>query len=88
MCVLVTKSCMTLCDPMDCILPGSSLHGILQATVLEWVAISFSRGSFQPRDQTRVSCTVGRFLPSEPSIEGATYHYDTIREPKELSKRH
>ena len=41
----VTQSCPTLCDPMDCSLPGSSLHGILQARVLEWVAISFSRGS-------------------------------------------
>ena len=50
----------TLCDPMDCSLPGSSLHGILQARVLEWVAISFSRGSSRPRDQTRVSCIPGR----------------------------
>ena len=41
----VTQSCLTLCDPMDCSLPGSSVHGILQATILEWVAISFSRGS-------------------------------------------
>ena len=40
------------CNPMDCILPGSSVHGILQARILEWVAISFSRGFFQPRDQT------------------------------------
>ena len=56
----VAQSCLTLCDPMDCSLPGSSLHGILQATVLEWVAISFSRGSSQPRDRTRVSCILGR----------------------------
>ena len=56
----VTQSCPTLWDPMDCSLPCSSVHGILQARVLEWVAISFSRGSSQPRDQTRVSCTVGR----------------------------
>ena len=40
----VTQSCPTLCDPVDCSLPGSSLHGILQARILEWVAISFSRG--------------------------------------------
>ena len=46
----VAQSCLTLCDPMDCSLPGSFLHGILQARVLEWVAISFSRGSSQPRD--------------------------------------
>ena len=56
----VTQSCPTLCDPMDCSLPGSSVHGIFQASVLEWVAISFSRGSSQPRDQTWVSRIVGR----------------------------
>ena len=54
------KSCPALCDPMDCSLPGSSLHGILQARVLEWVAISFSRGSSQSRDRTWVSCIPGR----------------------------
>ena len=48
--VLVTQSCPTLCDPMDCSLPGSSVPGILQARILEWVAIPFSRGSSQPRD--------------------------------------
>ena len=42
-CVLVTQSCLTLCDPMDCNLPGTSVHGILQARTLEWVAISFSK---------------------------------------------
>ena len=47
---------------MDCSLLGSSLHGILQARILEWVAISFSRGSSQPRDQTQVSSIAGRFL--------------------------
>ena len=41
----IAQSCRTLCDPMDCSLPGSSIHGIFQAKVLEWVAISFSRGS-------------------------------------------
>ena len=56
----VAQSCPTLCDPMDCSPPGSSVHGIFQARVLEWVAISFSRGSSQPRDWTRVSPTVGR----------------------------
>ena len=50
----VTQSCPTLCDPVDCSLPGSSVPGIFQATVLKWIAISFSRGSSQPRDQTRV----------------------------------
>ena len=56
----VAKSCPALCHPMDCSLPGSPVHEILQARVLEWVAISFSTGSFQPRDQTQVSCTAGR----------------------------
>ena len=56
----VAQSCPTLCDPMDCSLPGSSLHGILQARVQEWVAISFSRGSSWPRDRTWVSCIPGR----------------------------
>ena len=56
----VTQLCPTLCDPMDCSLPGSSIHGILQARVLEWVAISFSRGSSRPRDRTQVSRIVGR----------------------------
>jgi len=51
----VAQSCPTLCDPMDHSLPGSSLHGILQARVLEWVAISLSRGSSWPRDWTQVS---------------------------------
>ena len=46
----VAQSCLTLCDPMDCSPPGSSVHGFLQARILEWVAISFSRGSSQPRD--------------------------------------
>ena len=56
----VTQSCLILCDPMDCSLPGSSVHGIFQERVLEWVAISFSRGSSWPRDRTQVSCTAGR----------------------------
>ena len=66
--VLVAQLCLTLCDPMDCSLPGSSVHGILQARILEWVAISFSRGSSPPRDWTQVSRIASRFLPSEPPI--------------------
>ena len=54
------QSCPTLCDPMDCSLPGFSIHGILQARTLEWVAISFSRASSRPRDRTRVSLIGGR----------------------------
>ena len=56
----VAQSCPTLCDPMDCSPPGSSVHGISQAWILEWVAVSFSRGSSWPRDRTRVSRIVGR----------------------------
>ena len=51
----VTQSCLILCDPVDCSPPGSSVHGIFQARTLEWVAISSSRGSSQPKDETRVS---------------------------------
>ena len=56
----VTQSCLTLCDPMDCSLPGSSIHVIFQASILEWVAISYSRRSSRPRDLTHVSRIVGR----------------------------
>ena len=59
---LVTQSCLTLCDPMDCSPPGSSVRGISQARVLEWVAISSSRGSSPPRGRTCVSCIAGRFF--------------------------
>ena len=52
--VKVTQLCLTLCDPMD-----YTVHGILQARILEWVAFPFSRGSSQPRDQTQISCTAG-----------------------------
>ena len=55
--VLVALLCLTLCDTMDCSPPGSSVHGILQARIREWVAIPFSRESSWARDQTRVSCT-------------------------------
>ena len=60
--VLVAQWCPTLCDAMDCSLPGSSVHGIFQARILEWVAIPFSRRSSQPRNQTQVSCIAGRFF--------------------------
>ena len=52
-----------LCDNMDCSSPGLSVHGVSQARILEWVAISFSRGSSPPRDQTQVSLIAGRWLP-------------------------
>ena len=60
--VSVTQSCPTLCDPTDCCLPGSSVHGILQERILEWVPIPLSRGSSWPRNWTWVSCTVSGFF--------------------------
>ena len=61
-CVLSHFSCVTFCDAVDCSPPGSSDHNILQARILEWVAIPFSRGYSQPRDRTLVSCIAGRFF--------------------------
>ena len=61
-CVLVIQLCQTLCDPMDCSPPDSSVHGILQVRILEKVAIPFSRGSTWPRDETQVSCIAGRLF--------------------------
>ena len=62
LCVLVTQSCPTLWDPMDCSSPGSSVHGIFQAKIQEYVAFPFSRESSQPRDQTQVFHVTGRFF--------------------------
>ena len=65
---LVTQSCLTLCDPMDCSPPGSSVHGILQSRILEWILFlenifyPFSRGSSWPRNRTGVSCITGGFF--------------------------
>ena len=61
-CVLVTQSCLTLCDSMDCSLTGSSVCGIIQARILEWVTIPFSRGSLGPSDWTQVSSIAGRLF--------------------------
>ena len=60
--MLFAQTCSTLCNPMDYSPLGSSVHGILQARILEWIIIPFSRGSSQPRDWTQVSCTAGRFF--------------------------
>ena len=65
MCVLSRSVVSNSCTPIDCNLPGSSVQGIIQARILEWVAISSSRGSSQPRNWTQVSCIAGRFLPTE-----------------------
>ena len=68
----VTQSHLTLCNPMGCNPPDSSVRGILQARILEWVAMPFSRGSIHPRDQTQVSSTAGRLFTNcanrEPHI--------------------
>ena len=81
----VAQSCPTLCDPMDCSLPGSSVHGIFQARVLEWGAISFSRGSSQPRDWTLVSRIAGRCfnLWATRAIKGPSNSTPGI-DPREL----
>ena len=86
---LCAKSCLTLCDPMDCSPPGSSVQGILQARILEWVAISSSRGSSPPRDQTHVSCSsfIGRqilyhWVPGKPlfiAVRGFQNKVDSAR---------
>ena len=71
-CVLVSQSRPTLWNPMNCGSPGPSVHGILQARILEWVAIPFSRGCSQPRDWTQVSCIAGGFFTHQESPERET----------------
>ena len=73
----VTQSCPTFCDPMDYSLPGSSIHGIFQARVLEWVAISFSRVSSWPRDRTHIWCIGKQIFTTEPPGK-TTYIYMSI----------
>ena len=64
--------CLTLCNPKDCSPPGSSVHGILQARILEWVAISSSRGSFQPRDRTCLLSLLNCKVDSLPLSHGGS----------------
>ena len=73
----VAQSRSILCDPMDCCTPGSFVHGILQARILEWVAISSSRGSSQCRDQTHISCTSCTFA-AEPIGKPMHKHYSLL----------
>ena len=94
-CYVYAKSlqlCSTLCDPMDCSPPGSSVHGILQARILEWVAMPSSRGSSRPRDRTCISCgscTAGGFFTAEPMGKPwCTYlHVANLCEPVKLLSR-
>ena len=72
--VLVPQLCLTLCNPTDCSLPGSSVHGILPARILEWVAISYSKGSSQPTDWTWMSC-IGRWILHHLSHQGSSFSY-------------
>ena len=73
-CMLSLQSCLTLCN-----LPGSSVHGILQVRILEWVAIPFSRGSSWPRDWTHSSCITGRFFTTESQRKLILGHYSSIK---------
>ena len=81
-CGLVTKSCPTLCNPMDCSPPSSSVHGIFQARTLEWVTSSYSRVSFWFKDQTHISlcllCWQTDYLP--------LYHLGSPRETVQPTK--
>ena len=82
--VKVSLSCPTLCSPMDCSLPGSSVHGILQARILEWVASPFSRGCSQPRDQTQVSHIAGGFFTVEPPSDKYMHSLSVIYSIKHM----
>ena len=76
--VLVAQSSLTICNPMNCSLPGSSVHGTSQARILEWGAIPFSRGSSRPRDRTHVSWIGGRFFTFSATRE-ASYKWGTLK---------
>ena len=81
------ESCLTLYNPLDCSPPGSSVYEILQARILEWVAISSSRGSSQPRDQTHVSYIAGRCFISETSGKPFMYHMTQELHSRYLSQK-
>ena len=74
----VTQLCLTLCDPMDCSPPGYSVHGILQARILEWVAISSSRGSTGTRDRTQVSYTESRLFTIWARFSKRTFAFSAL----------
>ena len=79
-CCLVAQSCLTLCDPRDCSLPGSSVHGISQTRILEWAAIPFSRGPSRSRGRTCVFC-IGRriFFLNRRAQESPCFQYLHMR---------
>ena len=83
--LILHVSSVTLCDPMFSSLPDFSLHGIIPIRILEWVAVSFSRGSSRPRDQTAVPALAGRFFTTELPIDYRwTATLDLIPRPVEL----
>ena len=75
----VAQLCPTLCNPLDCSLPGTSVHGIFQARVLEWIAISFSRGSSRPRNRTRVSSIASRHF-TVWATRDIKYYKDSLKD--------
>ena len=92
-CCLGSKSCLTLCNPVDGSPPDSSVHGISQARVLECVAISFSSGSSQPRDRTCVSCLTDGFFTTDPPRKHLSRLQDSVNitfigtgKPKKLER--
>ena len=86
-CYLVTQLCLILCETMDYSSPGSSVHWISQARILEWVAISFSMGSSRPRDRIHISCT-GRWLLYHWATREAQMQVSIHENNKEMSLRH
>ena len=83
-CCLITKLYPNIFDTMDSSPRGSSVHGIIQARVLEWVAIPFSRGSSQPRNQIYISCLAGRFFITEPLGKIPTMEYHSTIKKNEI----
>ena len=80
------QSCLILCDPMVCILPGSSVPEILQARILEWVITSFSKGSSQLRDPARISCVSCGFFTAEPPGKPSTTEQSNLGHLSDLPK--
>ena len=81
-CLFFNKPCLTLCDPMDCSPPGSTVHGIFQAIILEWVAISSSRRYSWPRDQTHVSYIGKQILYHWATWEDLDSKYSVLKKTK------
>ena len=77
----VAQSRPTFCNPMHCSPSSFSVHGIVQARILEWIVISFSSGSSRPRDQTQVSCIAGRFFTTKPTRKPNIYSQQNIIQP-------